>query len=339
MMTPVGLTAPEVAASARSRVQRMGEIAWLDRRFRPFVVATVPDDALPEADPDPSFALLPTRIARMLRLAEQPLLETLADLPKTIGKVPLLLGLPELQTTIPIDGVDFLTRLSKKAPIDPNTSAAFPCGRASALLALKAAVIRVSKNPSSFCLVGGVDSQVDLYILGPLDMQGRIRNEVNPDGFAPSEGAAFLLLTSDFLARRYKLDPVARVVSCASAQEKGHIYSEEPYKGDGLAEAFAMAFAEAGDLPPVGSVYASFNGEHYWAKEFGVAMLRQRPRFQEDHQMEHPAECFGDLGAAHGAVMLGLACLGLKDGYRRSPCLVYSSSDIGERAAALLEKV
>ena len=67
-------------------------------------------------------------------------------------------------------------------------------------------------------------------------------------------------------------------------------------------------------------------------------MLRQRDRFDPDHQMEHPAECFGDLGAAHGAAELGLACLGLADGYRRSPALVYGSSDFGQRAVTLLAR-
>lgn len=334
LITPVGLSGPEVAASARSRVQRLGEIEWRDRRFRRFVVGLVPEEGLP--DPDPSSALLPSRVARMLRLAEPPLLEALTPLPERTGPVPLLLGLPELQTTIPIDTTDFLTRLAARVPIDAAKSAVFTRGRASGLLALKSAIERLAKGKVPFILVGGLDCQVDLYILGTLDLQGRIRNEINPDGFAPSEGAGFLLLTTVEVARRHSLDPLARVVGCSSEQEKGHIYSEEPYKGDGLATAFASAFKAAGDLSPIGCVYASFNGERYWAKEFGVAMLRQRSRFDENHQMEHPAECFGDLGTAHGAVMLGLACLGIKHGYRRSPALVYSSSDYGDRAVALL---
>jgi 3-oxoacyl-[acyl-carrier-protein] synthase-1 len=121
--------------------------------------------------------------------------------------------------------------------------------------------------------------------------------------------------------------------------EPGHLASEEPYRGDGLAAAFTAALEAAGELPPIGCVYSSFNGERYWAKEFGVAMLRNRDAFDPAHQMEHPAECFGDLGAAHGAVLLAMACLGLHKGYRRSPALVYSSSDLGRRAAIVLERI
>ena len=88
-----------------------------------------------------------------------------------------------------------------------------------------------------------------------------------------------------------------------------------------------------------GFVFHTVNGERYWAKEFGVAMLRNHDRFDPDHQMEHPSECFGDLGAAHGAALLGMAGLGLADGYRRAPTLVYSSSDYGRRCVALLDLV
>lgn len=334
LMTPVGLSAPEVAASTRSRLQRLGAIEVRDRRFERFVVGTVPEEGLP--DPDPSAALLPYRVGRMLRLAEVPLQEALRPLPAKIGRIPLLLGLPELLPAMPIDGPDLLRRLSGRAAIEPGASAVFPLGRASALVALKTAFERLAGEEAPFVLVGGLDCQVDPYLLATLDLQGRIRNDVNPDGFAPSEGAGFLLLTTAQSARRHNLKVLARVVACGTGREEGHCYSEEPYRGDGLATAFASAFEAAGDLPPVGCVYASFNGEHYWGKELGVAMLRQRDRFDPEHQMEHPAECVGDLGAAHGAVELGLACLGLSDGYRRSPTLVYGSSDYGERAVTLL---
>ena len=49
--------------------------------------------------------------------------------------------------------------------------------------------------------------------------------------------------------------------------------------------------------------------------------------------MHHPADCYGDTGAACGALMVSLAALGIKEGYRSSPALVYASSDQGARAA------
>ena len=114
------------------------------------------------------------------------------------------------------------------------------------------------------------------------------------------------------------------------------MYAQEPYLGEGLAATFADLFAETPPPAPIGCVYASFNGERYWGKEFGVARLRNSAAFVPDHQMEHPAECFGDLGAAHGIMLASLAVHGVYKHYRHSPCLVYASSDYGGRAALLL---
>ncbi len=337
LMTPVGLSAPETAASARSRLQRLGEIEVRDRRYRRIVAGFVPEDGLP--DLNPAAALLPWRAGRMLRLAEVPLNEALKPLPKDAGPIPLMLGLPEIETAIPLDPAKLFECLEGVAPVSAKESKGFTEGRASAILALAAGVERVASGKSPWCVIGGVDSQIDLSILATLDLKGRIRNAANPDGLAPSEGAAFLLLTTAAEAKRRKLRPLAKIVTCASGFEKGHIASEEPYRGDGLAETFTAAFDQAGDLNPVGCVYASFNGERYWAKEFGVAFLRNRAKFDPAHQMEHPAECFGDLGAAHGAALLALACLGIDGGYRRAPTLVYSSSDHGRRGVALVDAV
>ena len=57
------------------------------------------------------------------------------------------------------------------------------------------------------------------------------------------------------------------------------------------------------------------NGENYFAKEWGVSYIRNRSRFDADHGMHHPADCFGDTGAACGPLMVGLAALGIARGY------------------------
>jgi 3-oxoacyl-[acyl-carrier-protein] synthase-1 len=341
MMTSVGLSPAEAAASTRSRTVRLTEIAWLDRRYKGYVVGVVPDDGLPELHPDLEKEALSYRELRMLQLATMPLQQALVSLPKNAGPVSLLLGLPEHHTAVPLDPTKFLARVTTQADAARYlpSGTALPQGRAAGLLAVKEAYDRLAQGQGDFYVAGGVDSQVDLYVLGTLDVQRRVRTERNSDGFAPAEGSGFVLLASAAGAKKYGLSPLARVAGCAAGREPGHFYNEdEPYKGEGLAQTFEQLFAAAGGAGPVGCIYASFNGEHYWAKEFSVAMLRHREKFADDYQMEHPAECFGDLGSAHGGVMVGLASLGLRDGYLRSPTLVYSSSDFGERAAVLLTR-
>lgn len=215
---------------------------------------------------------------------------------------------------------------------------AVPRGRAAPLMALREAKARLQRGDAPFVLVGGVDSLVDLYVLGTLDLQGRVRNEGNSDGCTPGEGAAFLLLCNAETVQARHLKPVAWLQGAACGQEAGHLYAEEPYLGEGLAATFAKLLAETPPAAPIGCVYASFNGERYWAREYGVARLRSAAAFDPEHRVEHPAESFGDLGAAHGAVLAAIATDGVAAGYRPSPCLVFASSDHADRAAALITR-
>jgi len=338
VISPVGLSLAETAASARARIARLREIDWRDRRFEPFIVGTVPDDGLPPLVDSLTALPLQRREARMLRLAHAALEEALAPLQGQAGPVPLLLGLPEQHTTLPLDPKAFIAHLDAQAPgmLDVQRSAAAARGRAAGLMALREATARLERGDCRWLLVGGVDCLVDPYVLGTLDLQGRIRNEVNSDGFSPSEGAAFLLLSLGSTAQAQGIKPLAQLLGSAHGQEPGHLYAGEPYLGEGLAGTVAALLAEAPPPQPIASVYCSFNGERYWAREFGVARLRHGAYFDSNHQMEHPAECFGDMGSAHGPALAALAAHGLHHGYRGGPCLVYASSDHGDRAATLL---
>lgn len=341
VVTPIGLSLVETAASARARIARLREIDWRDRRFERFIAGTVPDEGLPELAGELASVPLQYREARMLRLAHAALVEAMAPVAGRAPPVPLLLGLPEQHTTLPLDPQTFLARLDTQAPglLDTTGSIAVARGRAGGLMALRVAAARLLRGESPFVLVGGVDCLVDLYVLAKLDLEGRIRHASNNDGFTPSEGAAFLLLSLDTTAIDMNLVPMARLQGAGQGHEPGHLYSDEPYLGDGLSAAFEQLLNEAPPDQPIGSVYCSFNGEHYWAREFGVARTRQSPAFMPDHQMEHPAECFGDLGSATGPALAAMAAHGVLHGYRDAPCLVYASSDHGDRAASLLTRI
>ncbi|PKO57945.1 MAG: hypothetical protein CVU25_06265 [Betaproteobacteria bacterium HGW-Betaproteobacteria-19] len=336
-VTPIGFSLGETAAAARGRVARLREIDWLDRRFEPYIVGTVLDDGLPALADDLVTHSLQAREVRMLRMAHAALADALQALPEDCGPLPLLLGLPEHHTTCPLDPAAFLARLVTQsgAPIDLARSVAVARGRAAGLMALRQAAARLASGEAEYVLVGGVDSLIDLYVLGTLDLEGRIRNAINGDGFSPGEGACFLLLGDP--VRRGTMKPLATITACASSHEPGHLYADTPYLGDGLAAAVGELLEATPSAAPIACTYASFNGERYWAREFGVARIRNAARFADSMQMEHPAECFGDLGAAHGPVLAALAAHGLAGGYRPAPCLVYASSDRGDRAAMLLD--
>jgi 3-oxoacyl-[acyl-carrier-protein] synthase-1 len=185
-------------------------------------------------------------------------------------------------------------------------------------------------------LAGSIDSYRDPVILAHLDAAQRLKSAGNMDGCVPGEGAGFLLLTRASTAAAHSVAALASVSPVAAGFETGHLESAEPYRGDGLAAVFRQLTAGGAVQAPVGEVYSSMNGENHWAKEWGVAYLRNKALFQERHGMHHPADSFGDTGAACGPLFVGLAALGIKHGYRRAPVLVYGSSDAGPRSALVV---
>jgi len=195
----------------------------------------------------------------------------------------------------------------------------------------------IREGQAELMLAGGIDTYRDLFILSKLDVEKRVKSGTNLDGFIPGEGAGFLLLANREAAEQAGLKITSVISSTVDGMEPGHLYSKETYKGDGLSGVFQRLLAEPDVKAPVREVCSSMNGESHWGKEWGVAFIRNKAAFDPDHGIHHPADCFGDTGAACGSLMAGLAALGLAHSYRRNPCLVYGSSDRGQRAVLMVK--
>jgi 3-oxoacyl-[acyl-carrier-protein] synthase I len=340
MVTAVGLSAAETAASVRSGTARFADTTIFDKQGEPFVMAEVPEDGLPELADELAKEGLTSREARMIRLAAAALGECLKSLPAKEQPPGLSLALPEHETTRPLEHRVFLERLGRQTgwPFDPKCSEASHRGRAGSLAAIGHASEPIRMGRARFTIAGGVDTYHDLYVLGTLDLEQRVKSAANLDGFIPGEGAAFLLLADRRAASDAGLLPWAAVSSVAQAAEPGHLYSTEPYRGDGLALAVQQLVQSGAAREPIREVYSSMNGENYWAKEWGVARIRSSAAFDPAHGMHHPADSFGDLGAVSGPALVGLGALGINGGYRGSPALVYGASDRGGRAALFVAR-
>lgn len=337
LTTPVGLSAAETAASVRASTMAMEETDFRDHRFDRVILGEVPDEGLaPLAEAVSQTPGVTAREERMLRLATNAMRECVAPLQGRRLPLGICLALPELETTLPLDGGTFLRRLALQVGgiVHPAGSDASHRGRAGGVIAIGQAVLTIERGIANFIIAGGVDTHRDAYILGTLDLEHRLKSNDHHDGFIPGEGAGFLLLASERAAAAEGLPVIARLSGVAMGFEAGHLYSSTPYRGDGLASAIAQ-IAAAG-AAPVGEVYSSMNGESHWAKEWGVSFIRNRAAFAPDYGMHHPADCFGDTGAACGPLMAGLAALGIRGSYRRPPALVYGSSDRGARAAVMV---
>jgi 3-oxoacyl-[acyl-carrier-protein] synthase-1 len=338
LATPVGLDGPSAAAAIRAGICRFKESKIRNKDDKRQILSLVGREYLPDLDPSipPALGMASVR-ARMLKLGAFALREACAPCSEP---PPLLLALPaERSGPDTVAGPHFVRDLALQARVklDESGSRVYRQGGAACLFALRDALALLAAERFPYVLIGGVDSFLDLLRLGRLDSEDRLLGS-SEDGFIPGEGAAFLLLGSRALRRRLGLDPIVRVTGVGLGTERGHRYSKEPYRGDGLAEAFQALFAPLPpDLPKVRCVYAGFNGESLPTKEWGVAYLRSAERFAERVQVEHPADCIGDAGAALGPIMLALAAIGIRKGYREEPCLLWSTSDGDARAAALLQ--
>lgn len=329
MITPVGANTKMTAASVRSGISSYQESAILNKQFNPMTLSLVPEDALPALDAELGKQVLTSRQQRLLRLAT-PAIQQLVD--KLVEPVPLMLCGPEkLPGRRSVVSDKFLKQLvvQTKAPIDLENSYVFPQGRASGFYALEAAMQFLESGNLSQVMVGGVDSFLDLYLLATLDAEDRVQAEGVMDAFVPGEGACFLLL------QRADSASVVKIYTPGIVDEPGHRYSMQPYKGEGLAKAVAEALSSS-QQNSIESIFSSFNGENFNAKEWGVAAIRNQQHLQSDFNMIHPADCFGDIGAATGLVLMALASFGMLNGYYKKPALVWASSEIQQRAAVLM---
>jgi 3-oxoacyl-[acyl-carrier-protein] synthase-1 len=336
IVSAVGLSARETAAAVRAGTMRFTETPIRDHRFAPFTLAEVADGGLPPlVEPVDRTDGLTSRVRRLLRLGTVAVGECLTSIPAGARAPALVVALPELQPAQPIDGPGFIDLLAQQVDgrIDASRGFAMDTGRSGGLAAIARAAEMIRLGQADFAIAGGIDSYRDLYVLGTLDMEKRVKSSVHLDGFVPGEGAAFIVLTSARTAALQNLRPLAGVSRLAQGVEAGHLYSEQPYLGDGLAGTITLLAQANAGAAPFGDVWSSMNGESHWGKEWGVAYLRNKPAFTEDHGMQHPADCVGDVGSAAGPLMVGLAALGMRGGYHRSPALVYCSSDRGGRAA------
>jgi 3-oxoacyl-[acyl-carrier-protein] synthase-1 len=315
----------------RSGLSRFRASPFLDRSFEPLRLSLVPEDALPPlAEPLMSESLT-SRHRRMLRLAAAAIEPTLEASP-----VPVFVGLhePELRNP-PIDETDFLAALGAqlaKPVLDLAKSHVFPNGRGAAYFALRAGLDALAAGAPTV-VVGAVDTYRDLALLASLEAEGRILGERVMDGFTPGEGAAFLRLHAGSPLAR----PAAVFGGATTEHEPGHRYGSAPHKGEGLANALAKLAAEAMPRAFVRTMLCGMNGESYFAKEWGVARLRGSQLFAPDMTFDHPADCWGDAGAATGALLLALAAHDLANGLRRAPALTWASSDRGDVGCAALD--
>jgi 3-oxoacyl-[acyl-carrier-protein] synthase-1 len=333
VLCSIGSGTDQVWAAVRAGIGRIVNSHVMDRNFDPIQMGLVPEDALGELNPEIEQLPLPSRARRMLRLAA-PSFQSVA---KDIGQpVVLFIGLPELRDTEAPWLKHFPSYLQKltDVPVDRARSVIVPKGRASALLALERALETLQADPAAVAVVGGVDSYLDLRLLATLDAEGRILGPRVMDGFIPGEGAAFFALSGAGTSKDLTSGRLV-VHGAASSMDAGHRYGTEPARGEGLAVALDL-LRQAPPPAPIETTFAGFNGESFDAKLWGVARMRHNDFLAPGMVVDHPADKFGDAGAATGAILVALAAKSLMSRGRPGPALVWAASDREPRACAVV---
>ncbi len=340
-VTAIGLTSEHIAAAVRAGISAYQESAMSNKRSDSMITALLPEDVLPllKKASAGGASVLTARQQRLIQLAQLALNDLQGKCVK-LDDLPLFLAGPE---TLPAQTAachpQLIHHISTQSEIrfHDKHSVLMPTGRAGGAWALQCAMAYVQAGYSQYAIVGGVDSYLDHYLLATLDSDDRILAQDVMNGFAPGEGAGFFLISGEPESFE-KTDQIIKIYPPGLAREPGHRYSEAPYKGDGLADAFTLAL-DAADLPSIKTIMASLNGENFGSKELGVAVTRNSDRFDPNYAITHPADCFGDIGAAFFPISVALTAAGMLKNYLPEPVLNYASSENEHRAAVCLSKV
>lgn len=337
MMTGVGLTAPSSCAAMRAAINGFTETRFMNQEGEWIVGSPVPLEQ-------------PWRgRAKLLRLVAPVIHECLAAA-GGVGpeKIPLLLCVAEADRPGRLEGLDdrLLDEVQEFSGARFHSrSCTIARGRVGGAVALELARRLVVNEPVPFCLIAGVDSFLVGTTLAAYEARHRLLTAKNSNGFMPGEAGSAVLVGPPGAAGAAHL----RCMGIGFGRERATVDSEEPQRADGLVEAFRAMHRDGGvTLDDADYRYTDCNGEQYGFKQDRLAYARTVRKLKARFDHLHPADSIGEVGAAVGPCVMGLALAAARKGYAPGNgvddapgkgVLCHFSNDDGERAAVLLRYV
>ncbi|MES2824580.1 MAG: hypothetical protein V4732_13330 [Pseudomonadota bacterium] len=339
MVSPVGGNVAMTAATVNAGISAYAASDFYSVNGNAVTMALVPNEIFDEMHVEigegDRFSAQHDRIIKMAIMAANE-----ASTYQSIKQpIPLLMAMTDVPRDLS-DLVPFIQSLAENCRpiIDPKLTRSFYSGRAAGIEAIDFAFSYLFDAPQDFILIGGSDSCVEDASLAQLDSAGRLLANQVQNGYAPGEGAGFLLLTRHPELALVREGKIIALHPPGIAEESGHLHSKVVYRGDGLDQAFKRALINH-QQQNIQYIYSSMNGENYWAKEMGVAQIRNKKSFSENVKIQHPADCIGDVGSATAPILIALAVERLFKHSKLQTHLVYSSSDTAKRGAIVIEKI
>jgi 3-oxoacyl-[acyl-carrier-protein] synthase-1 len=223
-------------------------------------------------------------------------------------------------------------------PLAPVATSILSRGHAGALLALRQAMAELVEGRWDVCVVGGVDSLLESEWVSAAIGEKKLKTASSTSGYIPGEAAAFVVLEAADHARQRGATILAHVTPVRSAHEAAPAYAESPGRAEGVAAVLRQSVADA-PCGPAGlqRIINDLNGERWRFLEWAMADGRVLSNLPPHWRLWHPADCFGDIGAATGAAHLCMAVRAFERSYAVGEAIVVcNSSEAGERASTVV---
>jgi 3-oxoacyl-[acyl-carrier-protein] synthase I len=326
MITGVGLSAPSTCAAIRCAIDRFADTRFVDKGGEWIVGSSVPLAGRWQGR---------RKLVKLLAAAIAECLGQAVDL--TPSAIPLLLCVAERSRPGRLGGLETELVAEVEAELGASfhrRSMVIARGRVAGAVGVAMARRLVYEERIPFCLVAGVDSLLHAPTIAAYDAGDRLLTSKNSDGFIPGEAGAAVLIG----APRSSTEPELLCLGVGEGVERATIDSEQPLRADGLVQAIRAAGADAGrGIDATDFRLTDLNCEHYGFKEAAFALQRTLRVHKEEYPIWHPADCIGEVGAAVGPCVLGVALAAARRGYAPGPgALCHFGNDDGERVALIL---
>jgi len=337
-VTSVGWTAAQTCAAIRAGITGFLEwdLSYASDEFPIIQAAPAPLDQLPRDN------LLHDRL---VELATTALDECLGNAKLDSGETVVFLGTREpfrAHRALPANGASLLPAIEKRMGkrFHPD-SRSLAVGRTAAINGLLLAPNLFATGRSRACIVGGVDSYLNLADWKLFSDSYRFKSEDVPKGFIPGEGAAFVAISA--IPKTSNQGQSVQVLGAGLVDEdpSTSVKSAGHPTGKGLSRAMREAVQASGLLESqIECRVSDLNGEEYAGVDSMLAVARFYRTRRETLPVTLPASCVGDIGAAAGALSLIVANMGITKRYSRGKVVMCeSSSDEGQRGAALVSAI
>jgi hypothetical protein len=202
--------------------------------------------------------------------------------------------------------------------------------------AVESATTSLVSGEFDYCIVGGVDSCIELQFLEAAAQMQSLKTAVNPFGFLPGEAAAFLLL--ERVPTHHSRNDATRIADLEHTPATSA--PDDPPTGAELTKSLESILSRLAKRNlTAGVVIGDLNGDPRRASHWGYSIVRLQNKYRVgDLPIWLPAQSFGEVGAATGAVALCMARAALQRGYApKGRILVWLLSHTGESAAMCVE--